>query len=395
MLHLGWRLVREVSPRCLWKFAWNFGLRGMLAVRSFERRRRRGQYSPAFLFISVTDQCNLTCQGCWVTPSDPPRVLGMAVLRETIERFRATGLRFFGILGGEPLLYKGLTDLFHEFGDCYFQVFTNGLLLDETVAKEYRRCGNVTPLISIEGDELVSDVRRGGSRVMARSLAAVERCREAGLVTGIASSVCQSNIETVANRAFLDRAAALGAHYVWYYIYRPVGPRPCVELALSKEQILDLRRFMVNARVGAPVLVVDSYWDHAGRAVCPAVIGLAPHIGPGGNVEPCPPIQFSDSEIQVDDVVSPVCNSEFLARFRTAIAERTRGCILMDDPRFLSGLIDDCGAADASGRGTARQELDAMTCIPSHHIPGHEIPERSWFYRMAKRHWFFGFGAYG
>ena len=31
---------------------------------------------------------------------------------------------------------------------------------------------------------------------------------------------------------------------------------------------------------------------------------------------------------------------------------------------------------------------------PSQYYPGHEIPEKSWVYRFAKRHWFNDFGAY-
>jgi hypothetical protein len=40
-------------------------------------------------------------------------------------------------------------------------------------------------------------------------------------------------------------------------------------------------------------------------------------------------------------------------------------------------------------------ELELMEPCPSHHLAGREVPERSWAYRFAKKHWFFGFGAYG
>jgi len=36
-----------------------------------------------------------------------------------------------------------------------------------------------------------------------------------------------------------------------------------------------------------------------------------------------------------------------------------------------------------------------MTCRSSHHLSGAEIPEKHWLYRIAKKYWFFGFGAYG
>ena len=40
-------------------------------------------------------------------------------------------------------------------------------------------------------------------------------------------------------------------------------------------------------------------------------------------------------------------------------------------------------------------ELEAMTARNSQYNPGNEIPEEHWMYRFAKKHWFFGFGAYG
>ena len=35
-----------------------------------------------------------------------------------------------------------------------------------------------------------------------------------------------------------------------------------------------------------------------------------------------------------------------------------------------------------------------MHSLNSQHNPGNEIPEKHWLYRFAKKHWFFGFGAY-
>ena len=42
----------------------------------------------------------------------------------------------------------------------------------------------------------------------------------------------------------------------------------------------------------------------------------------------------------------------------------------------------------------ALAEVDAMQPRHSQHQPGQEIPEDHWAYRFAKKHWFFGFGAY-
>jgi MoaA/NifB/PqqE/SkfB family radical SAM enzyme len=392
------RMMREVDPRLLAKFACTFGWKGWRAVRRFERRMRRGEpFFPAFLMISLTDRCNLRCQGCWVTPADPPRALSVDELDRLIAAANAHGSCFFGLLGGEPLLHPHLWDVIARHPDCYFQVFTNGTLLTPEVAERMRRLGNVTPLISIEGREAVGDVRRGGDGVYRQALDALSACRQARLVTGVATSLCRSNFADLANEAFLREMIARGVHYLWYYIYRPAGPDPHPELALREEDILSLRRFLLKVRPRLPLVVVDAYWDHAGRAVCAGAMGLSHHIGPGGDLEFCPPIQFAVENLRgaVGDPTALFRDSAFLREFRGFAAGATRGCVLLEKPEALCAFLAAHPARDTSGRAAAPAELAALSPCPGHHLPGQEMPETHWFYRLAKRYSFFGFGAYG
>jgi MoaA/NifB/PqqE/SkfB family radical SAM enzyme len=390
------RFLRETDPRLLAKFAYTVGWKGMRAVQRFERRKARGEGFPAFLLISITNACNLRCQGCWVTPSHPPRHLDLEFAHRLIEAGRQRGTFFYGILGGEPFLHPGLFDLLEAHPDCYFQVFTNGTLITAAVAARLRRLGNVTPLISVEGLETVSDARRGGEAVFAATLAGLAHCREARLITGVACSICQSNLADLATDAFARRLVGLGVHYLWYYLYRPVGPRPCPELALDREQIIGLRRFIVEARSRVPLLIVDAYWDHEGKGLCPAAVGLSHHVNPFGDLEPCPVVQFAVDNLEpAADPGAVISESAFLAAFRAFAAGQGQGCIIMEDPARLRQFLLEQGARDCSGRGQGFAELEAACCRLSHHVPGAEIPERHWAYRFAKKHWFFGFGTYG
>ena len=52
---------------------------------------------------------------------------------------KAHGNGYFGILGGEPFMHPQLLELFAAHPDCYFQVFTNGQLITDEVARELRR----------------------------------------------------------------------------------------------------------------------------------------------------------------------------------------------------------------------------------------------------------------
>jgi MoaA/NifB/PqqE/SkfB family radical SAM enzyme len=201
-----------------------------------------------------------------------------------INETKAKGSYFFGILGGEPLMYKPLFDVLKKHTDCYFQLFTNGTLLTPGVAEELRKMANVTPLISFEGDEDVADIRRRGNDVYRRTTQAVENAANAGLITGVAMSVCKSNLDLALSPEFIGSLIDKGVAYLWYYIYRPVGGDPTVELALNKEEIQTLRNYMVEARTKYDIAIIDAYWDEDGNGLCPAATGLSHHINASGYI---------------------------------------------------------------------------------------------------------------
>lgn len=396
-LHTSLRVVRECSPRLVWKFMYNFGWRSVMNMNRFEKRQKEGKpFFPAFLMISVTESCNLACSGCWVTQGGK-RSLSLEQLDGIITTGKKKGSYFFGILGGEPLMYKGLLDVLEKHPDCYFQLFTNGTLLTDEVAQRLKRAGNITPLISIEGLEEESDVRRGKDDVFERTLAGVRACRKAKLIFGAAASICKSNYDDLVNRTYIDLLAKEGAHYLWYYIYRPVGNDPHPENALEKEQIQQFRRFVVDQRKDAPLFIIETYWDDKGNALCPAATGMSHHIAPSGALEFCPPIQMARDFINADasNLAQLFEESSFLRDFRTMTAETSRGCILLENPEKLVRFLEEQQAVDTTSRATVLAELKKMTPRAGHNLVGEEIPEKNVFYKLAKKKYFFGFGAYG
>jgi MoaA/NifB/PqqE/SkfB family radical SAM enzyme len=385
------RMLTEPDPRALGKLAWNFGVKGIRSVELYKKRLKRGEY---FLFISVISGCQLRCQGCWVDVAAESKRLSLDEMNRIVSDAKKHGNSYFGILGGEPFLHPELLDLFAAHPDCYFQVFTNGQLITDEVAKKLRTLGNVTPLISIEGTEVASDERRGRQRVLSKTLAGLEACRRNRLIIGVATSVCASNIDLV-SEPWLRRLIDLGVHYVWFHTYRVVGPKPAPELALTPQQVLDIRRFVVKMRSKLPIAIVDAYWDDKGEALCPMATGVSHHISPYGDIEPCPIIQFARETVRDERGVYETINgSAFLRDFREAAAGATRGCVVLERPDLVRDLVAKHGARDTTQRGTALAELHAMQPRNSQHNPDHVVPEDHWAYRFAKKHWFFGFGAY-
>jgi len=351
------------------------------------------------LYVSVINSCNLRCQGCWVDVAAKMEAMEPAAFHKMVREARAVGNVFFGIVGGEPFMHPRLFELLEPHPDCYFQIFTNGHFITEERARKMRRLGNVTPLISVEGTAAVSDQRRGRGGVLSKTMQGIENCLKHKVFTGVCTSVCQTNFQDLANEAWIDRLIDMGVMYTWFHVYRPMGPDACQDLCLSPEQQLELRRFVVEMRAKKPIVIVDAYFDGEGEALCPAATGVTHHINPWGDIEPCPIVQFTKESIhsrQTDTrtLRAKFLQSDFLHDFRDLARTTTRGCIVLERPDLLKNLVEKHAARDATVRGTALEELSAMTVRTSQYNPQHAIPEKNWLYRLAKRYWFNDFGAY-
>ncbi|MGV3772458.1 MAG: radical SAM/SPASM domain-containing protein [Verrucomicrobiales bacterium] len=395
ILSLASRIVRTTDPRLLWKFCYNFGWRGMLSVEKFKRRIKKDEFFPPFLYLSIINSCNLRCQGCWVDVEAERKTIDLENLNRVINDAKAHGNSFFGILGGEPFMHPDLLPMLAAHPDCYFQVFTNGQFITEKVAKELRRLGNVTPLISIEGREFVSDQRRGKKDVFNKTIRGLENCLKEKLLTGVATSLCQTNIDELLTESWLDELIKKGVHYVWYHTYRPVGPKMNEQLALRPEQLTQARRFVVEMRARKSIAMLDAYYDHQGKALCPMATGISHHVNPLGEIEPCPIIQFATDNVRDrTSVYETIKGSAFLRDFRELSAQATRGCVVLERPDLVRDLVVKHGARDTTIRGSAMAEILAMQPRKSQFLPGEEIPEKHWMYRLAKKYWFNDFGVY-
>ena len=394
-LRMAKRLLFNTNKRLLWNLAYKAGFKGIRSVQKHKKRLKQGDFFPPFLYISIINSCNLRCQGCWVDVAAKQEKIDVGKMNDIIGQAKEMGNSFFGLLGGEPFLHKEILQILEDNRDDYFQIFTNGHFITPKVAQELNRLGNATPLISVEGTEIVSNERRGKLQVLNDTMEGLHNCLDAGLLTGVCTSVCQTNYEDLVNDAWIDRLIELGVMYGWFHIYRPVGPDACPELALTPEQQYNVRKFVVETRAKKPIVMIDAYHDGDGNALCPAATGFTHHISPWGDIEPCPIIQFSKESIYDERPLKDVFNeSEFLSDFRKVAAESTRGCIILERPDLLKELAEKHNAKDTTIRSEAIKELEEMEIRPSQYNPGKEVPEKNIAYRLAKKFWFNDYGAY-
>jgi MoaA/NifB/PqqE/SkfB family radical SAM enzyme len=394
LARLAWRGLTALKPRIAWKAAHLYAWKGLWAIRAYRRRMLRGQLYPPFMFIALTNTCNLRCHGCWVEKEGTAHFLDATDLDRIIDTGKRQRAYYYTLLGGEPFLFKGIWEVFERHRDCYFQVITNGMLFTAENVRRLVAAGNVTPLVSLDGFRDENDRRRGAG-VFDSALAGLERLRRAGVLFGVATTATGPNLEQVMSddyvRFFIDR----GALYLWYYVYRPMSPEPHTEYCVSKEQLSWMRRRLLELRRRHPILLIDTYWTADGEAFCPAATGLGFHIGPRGSIEICPALSFATETVRDGaDLFDTVNRNALLRAFRPFVEERTKGCVILEHPQELHDLIRATGARDYSGRDTAFAELRALAPRHSHHLPGEEVPEDFWFYRLMKKNVFFGMGAF-
>ncbi|MBN1591272.1 MAG: radical SAM protein [Pirellulales bacterium] len=395
LARLAYRLTTEVSPRLLFKAGYLWAHKSLRAIRAHRRRSGRGELFPPFLFFALTNACNLHCRGCWIESKGTTYRLS----REEIDTMIAVGRRhhvhFHTLLGGEPMIYPDVLNIPKRHPDCYFQIITNGMFFDASTAERIAELGNVTPLVSLDGPAETNDDRRGPG-VFEAAVQGMQRLHQRKILFGVATTVTGENLDAVTSDAYVREIIDRGAMYLWYYVFRPVGANPSPRFCVDHEQMLTFRRRLLELRRRHPIILIDTYWNAQGEAVCPAALGLGFHIGPQGSIEPCPPLSFAREKIgdHQGDLFRTINESTFLRGFQQFVEQRTKGCVILEHPQELVEFFRSQGATDYSGRD-ALAELATAEARTSHHLPGEEIPEDFWFYRMLKRRLFFGMGGYG
>ena len=175
---------------------------------------------PLAVHVEVIAACNLTCTHCFA--GDLPRKTSLSTpeLDRVFGELAALGSYRLGLTGGEPLLRKDLLDVVdaataHGLHPC---LTTNGLLLDEAMAKELGKRELVWLNISLEGASAgTNDAVRGAGTFDA----VVARLRAIGkhLRFTLAFTITSQSAREVEACAAL--AHELGAHTA---VFRPVYP---------------------------------------------------------------------------------------------------------------------------------------------------------------------------
>lgn len=341
-------ILNDVDPEIVKTLIVNFFINGNLVGGPIQEELRQ-KYNcniPWTILLDPTSACNLHCTGCWAAEYGNKLNLSYDEIDDIIKQGKEMGVYFYIYTGGEPLVRKDdLIRLCEKHDDCVFMAFTNGTLIDEAFADEMLRVKNFVPSISLEGSKEATDSRRGDG-VYDKAVKAMELLREKKLLYGISCCYTSENYDSITSEAYWDMMIEMGAYFVWYFHYMPVGNDASVELMPNPEQRELVYRRIREQRARKPLFAMDFQNDAEFVGGCIAGGKNYLHINANGDLDPCVFIHYSDSNVREKTILEALRSPLFMAYHdgHPFNDNMLRPCPMLENPELLREMVKKTGA---------------------------------------------------
>ena len=346
------RLIGNVMTLTLTNPKMTLYLLRMQKILSRAREKReyyekKGIHVPVFLISSITENCNLFCNGCYARSngicgsgeSSGP-MLSVTEWERIFTEAVDMGITFNILAGGEPLMRKEVIECAAKVRDMIFPIFTNGTLIDEEYMKLFAQNPNLIPVISMEGFERETDQRRGEG-IYSKLLDTMRIFHQKKLIYGASVTVTSDNLRTVTSDSFIDLLRKSGCKLLFYIEYVPVE-KGSDHLVLSDRDKKLLENILKHHKDHyKDILFLSFPGDEQYMGGCLAAGRGFFHINANGDAEACPFSPFSDRNL-VKHRFPEVLQSPFFTRLREAElvgGEHHGGCVLFEKEEQVKKLL--------------------------------------------------------
>ena len=341
-------VIAEADPKVLRIMAVNFFINANLVGWPIEESYRRKYQCniPWAILLDPTSACNLRCTGCWAAEYGNKLNLSFEEIDSIITQGKEMGVYMYIYTGGEPLVRKAdLIRLCEKHADCIFLCFTNATLIDEAFADDMLRVGNFVPAISLEGNEHDTDSRRGQG-VYQKVIRAMKLLRDRKLLYGISSCYTSVNWESITSEEYYQSLIDLGAYFIWYFHYMPVGNDAAPELLPTPEQRKAVMERIRHLRATKPLFAMDFQNDAEYVGGCIAGGRRYLHINANGDVDPCVFIHYSNANIRQCTLLEALQSPLFMAYHdgQPFNDNMFRPCPMLENPEKLREMVQKSDA---------------------------------------------------
>lgn len=300
---------------------------------------KKGVRVPPLMILSVTERCNLRCAGCYSQNlrREPEPEMSHARLQAIVAEASGLGISIILLAGGEPLMKPGLLDMTAKCRDTIFPLLTNGYLLDDATIARLKEQRHVIPMLSIEGFETETDLRRGAG-TYAHVCRAMERLHAAGIFFGVSVTVTRLNFDTVTGDAFVQKLLSRGCKAFFYVEYSPV--RPGTEMLVPTHEQRDMLN-VESFRSKFPAVFLAFPGDEKKFGGCLSAGRGFVHVSASGNLEPCPFAPYSDASLSRMSLQEAL-RSQFLRNVRAhsdELLEADGGCAIWKKREWAQALL--------------------------------------------------------
>ena len=207
------------------------------------------------------------------------------------------------------------------------------------------RVGNLVPAISLEGFEEATDDRRGNG-VYQKVIHAMELLRKKKLIYGISCCYTSANYNSITSEEFYDSLIDLGAYFVWYFHYMPVGNDAAPQLLPTPEQRIGVYEKIRKYRATKPLFAMDFQNDAEYVGGCIAGGRRYLHINANGDIDPCVFIHSSDSNIREKTLLQALRSPMLMAYHANQPFNENmlRPCPMLENPQKLRAMVNESGA---------------------------------------------------
>lgn len=295
---------------------------------------------PPLLIISITNECNLNCSGCYSKHlhTEHQEKISQSRFSELLQESHELGISLILLAGGEPLMRWDLIEVASQYRQIMFPIFTNGLLIDSKMVTFFKKHQHIFPVISIEGHEVETDQRRGkGLWDNYQNICNVFQKNK--LFWGSSITVNTKNYELVTSEGYIEQLISKGCSIIFFVEYVAISDSD-KSLCLSNEQKNQLNPISLNLMKKYPALFIAFPGDEEQYGGCLAAGRGFFHINALGQAEPCPFAPYTDKEV-ITGTIREVLSSElfqFIRDHHHLLKETEGGCALWSNRAFLEEL---------------------------------------------------------
>jgi len=212
---------------------------GDLSARAPRRFEAVTRNSPVVVW-NICMHCNMHCPHCYAaavaepSPSDLTHAEGIDLLDQLAD----AGVRVVIFSGGEPLLRADVFELIAHAKRRGIspQLSTNGVLIDEAVARRLADAGIAYVGVSIDGIESFNDAYRDMRGGFAAALRGLHGAKAAGMKTGLRMTLSRRNFGQLEAMLDVARNASVDRFYVSHLVYSGRGYKVAHEDLSRSEQ---------------------------------------------------------------------------------------------------------------------------------------------------------------